>query len=261
MNPWRLLRLRMLKHFARIAPYGKAIEVGVYKGKSLRAIKSVRYPGSVVGFDSYALLGPKSKWDNYHSPGDFCNLKEIPGVVYGDFAKTWRPELTAFAHIDVDMYHATTEAMRLIVPKLVAGGIIVCDDYGAPTCRGARKAIDETGLNGLELPTGQWVYRKPAGEEIEGDTGKGVDAEEALAVLAAKDTIIDELRAGAAQAGRWLARARQAEAENRKLRRNSELLAELWTWIDNWDPDFINDEEWRLSGIAEAVRAAVKEYE
>ena len=30
-----------------------------------------------------------------------------------------------------------------IFPRLVSGGVIICDDYGYTTCKGAKKAIDE----------------------------------------------------------------------------------------------------------------------
>ena len=33
--------------------------------------------------------------------------------------------------------------MAFFYPRLVPGGIVVCDDYGFPTCPGATSAVDE----------------------------------------------------------------------------------------------------------------------
>lgn len=45
-----------------------------------------------------------------------------------------------FVHLDVDLYEPTRDSLDYFYPRLVAGGMIVSDDYGWP---GARKAIDE----------------------------------------------------------------------------------------------------------------------
>jgi hypothetical protein len=50
------------------------------------------------------------------------------------------------------------------------------------------------------------------------------------------------------------ARIEAAEQERDRLR---ETLAEVMTWIDNWDPDFVSDAEW--SETDAKVRAALEE--
>ena len=65
-----------------------------------------------------------------------------------------------FVHIDVDLYEPTLDSLAFFYPRLVTGGILLCDDYGFTTCPGARRAFDEMvhewGLGGvIELPTGQ----------------------------------------------------------------------------------------------------------
>jgi hypothetical protein len=45
-----------------------------------------------------------------------------------------------FVHVDVDVHQPTRDSLEYFYPKLVAGGILVCDDYGWP---GARKAVDD----------------------------------------------------------------------------------------------------------------------
>jgi hypothetical protein len=62
-------------------------------------------------------------------PGWIPNaFPEEPGVRY------------RFVHLDVDLYEPTRDSLDYFYPQLVAGGMIVSDDYGWP---GARKAIDE----------------------------------------------------------------------------------------------------------------------
>lgn len=65
----------------------------------------------------------------------------------------------AFVHVDVDLYQPTRDSVAFFYERLVAGGVLLCDDYGHATCPGARQALDEhvarSGANLVELPTGQ----------------------------------------------------------------------------------------------------------
>lgn len=49
----------------------------------------------------------------------------------------------SLVHIDVDIYTSTRDCLKFFHPKMAPGGIIVVDDYGAPECAGARKAVNE----------------------------------------------------------------------------------------------------------------------
>lgn len=64
-----------------------------------------------------------------------------------------------FVHIDVDLYQPTLDSISFFYPRLVKGGIILCDDYGFNTCPGAKKAFDEYVKDKPEkivhVPTGQ----------------------------------------------------------------------------------------------------------
>jgi O-methyltransferase len=83
------------------------------------------------------------------------------------FHRGWIPECFAgmenlsfaFVHIDVDLYAPTLAAFEFFYPRLVRGGVMVCDDYGFVSCPGARKAVDEFFANRkdvpIELPSGQ----------------------------------------------------------------------------------------------------------
>ncbi len=49
----------------------------------------------------------------------------------------------SFVHIDVDLYEPTRDCLEYFVPRLCAGGVIVCDDYAALMFPGARRAWDQ----------------------------------------------------------------------------------------------------------------------
>jgi O-methyltransferase len=67
----------------------------------------------------------------------------------------------AFVHIDVDLYEATLAALEYFYPRLVKGGVIICDDYGSRLFPGARKAWDSyseaNNIPFITLETGQSV--------------------------------------------------------------------------------------------------------
>lgn len=71
----------------------------------------------------------------------------------------------SFVHIDVDLYEPTRACLEYFLPRLVAGGVILCDDYGSLMFPGAARAWDEMllarGMSFVELPTGQSVLVHP----------------------------------------------------------------------------------------------------
>jgi hypothetical protein len=67
-------------------------------------------------------------------------------------------------HVDVDLYEPTRDTLDFFWPRLMTGGVVICDDYGARGCPGARRAVDEflSDKNGrlIELPTCQCLVVK-----------------------------------------------------------------------------------------------------
>jgi predicted O-methyltransferase YrrM len=55
----------------------------------------------------------------------------------------WPERRYALVHLDVDLYRPTLDCLEYFGPRLVEGGVIVMDDYGAPTCPGVRRAVQE----------------------------------------------------------------------------------------------------------------------
>ncbi len=96
------------------------------------------------------------------------------------FYKGWIPEQFskvtdrkfAFVHIDVDLYKPTLDSLQFFYDKMVPGGIILCDDYGAVDCPGARRAFDEFIKDKIEryvivLTTGQgFIIRRYTGNRL-----------------------------------------------------------------------------------------------
>lgn len=70
----------------------------------------------------------------------------------------------AWAHVDVDLYQSVRDATSFLYPRLVPGGFLLFDDYGFPSCAGARRAVDEAFAGRPELPlclpTGQCLVVK-----------------------------------------------------------------------------------------------------
>lgn len=74
-----------------------------------------------------------------HSLAAFPGVEYHPGWIpltfQGLAEQTYR-----FVHVDVDLYDPTWDCLDYFYPRLVAGGIMISDDYSWP---GARKAIEE----------------------------------------------------------------------------------------------------------------------
>ena len=98
-------------------------------------------------------------------------LRDYPGVA---IHPGWIPEVFAnlpdtrwcFVHLDVDLYAPTLAGLEYFYPRLIDGGLIICDDYGAPLFPGAHRAWDEFcarhDLPYIVLDTGQSVILKQA---------------------------------------------------------------------------------------------------
>jgi O-methyltransferase len=139
-------------------------EVGAFRGGSARFIgEALRWHGRSNAFfvcDTFAghaavdeaLDGPHKVGDNFANTSFeevAAYLADLPQIelVRGDFRETSR-ELEAhapfaFAHLDVDVYPATRHCLEFFGARILPGGLIVVDDYGFTTCRGARQATDE----------------------------------------------------------------------------------------------------------------------
>lgn len=108
-------------------------------------------------FDSFEGLSMPTSDDRLpstmkgHFPSDLKRVKEFlsefPHITYH---KGWIPETFAalpersycFVHIDLDLVEPTIAAFEFFYPRMVKGGVIVCDDYASTTWPGTKDAID-----------------------------------------------------------------------------------------------------------------------
>jgi O-methyltransferase len=161
---------------------GDVWECGVYRGGTaamMAAILRDKAPSKKLYlFDTFAGMPSTDPGHDLHKAGDFadtsvesvarylqcdarCHLRKglIPETLRG-----LETERIAFAHIDLDIYRAILDTLVFVWPRLSLGGFVVLDDYGFPTCPGAREAVDEFFAREkcvpLCLPTGQAVVFK-----------------------------------------------------------------------------------------------------
>jgi len=132
---------------------GCFVEVGVYEGGSAYHLAKVaREQGRrIYLYDTFEGIPchNKEKGDR-HKVGDFSDVRmqdvvaAIPDAitVKGYFPASMIPmPPVAFAHIDADQYDSIIDSCRALEGLMMAGGIVVFDDYGC--LEGATKAVDE----------------------------------------------------------------------------------------------------------------------
>lgn len=148
---------------------GDVIECGSYRGGSGGLIgQCLLGSGKTLHVcDSFIGLPPPGDKDNFHRTGDFNETSShavasglaalaVPYQVHVGFFQHTLPSLehTTFSlvHIDVDLYDSVLECLRFTYPRLAAGGALVLDDLGSPTCLGAKAAADEFFQGKVESP-------------------------------------------------------------------------------------------------------------
>jgi O-methyltransferase len=157
-------------------------ECGVYKGGTAALLaallQDVAPEKRLHLFDTFEGMPETDAQKDLHKQGDFADtsLSAVKAYVGRDEAVVFHPgfipstfpdlkeEAIAFAHIDVDIHKSIMDCLEFIWPRLSSGGVIVFDDYGFPTCPGARQAVDTFFAAKHEVPlclgTGQAIVFK-----------------------------------------------------------------------------------------------------
>ena len=158
-------------------------EVGAYKGGSARFIAEALHrrgrtnPMYVFDtFEGHAVVDPSV--DGKHAVAKQFRATSVERVsrylrrhtnvqvVKGDFRETARTlddvGQVGLAHIDVDVYPVTLFCLEYFADRMLAGGIMVVDDYGFRRTKGVWKAVEEvvrsrTDYRRLHLLTGQAI--------------------------------------------------------------------------------------------------------
>lgn len=129
-----------LDHALQHLAGGVVAEFGVYKGTTINHIAGRVPDRTVFGFDSFR--GLPEKWTGFRfKKNDFDRGGRKPRVAgnvtliegwFDDTVPEFCAALTeplAFAHIDCDIYSSTRTVLDRIAPHLVAGSIIVFDEF------------------------------------------------------------------------------------------------------------------------------------
>ena len=140
---------------------GDTAECGVYLAASSYLICSFLARSALAKshhlFDSFEGLSAPVSQDGSHWQAndlqiDFGEIaRRLLKFQNVHFYKGWIPDRFnevadrrfSFLHIDVDLYEPTRDSIAFFYPRMNAGAVIVCDDYGSSVCPGATKAMNE----------------------------------------------------------------------------------------------------------------------
>ena len=157
---------------------GDFVEMGCYKGDtSLLLAEVLRDYNTGVEkpvkklwiYDSFEGLPKKSEEDNsvlgenFKSGELFVTKREVKnrflraGLPVPVIKKAWFSELgpddlpckIAFSFLDGDFYESIKESLKLIIPRMSEGGVLIVHDYTNPALPGVCRAVDEVLSNGL----------------------------------------------------------------------------------------------------------------
>jgi len=136
---------------------GSVAEVGVFRGKSAKFLAESLPDRTIHLFDTFTGMPDiiteidGNHWGVFSRTSlkavkkllsGFDNVRLHPGV-FPDSAEEISSEEFCLVHIDVDLYKSTFDACEFFYPRMVTDGILVFNDYLAPKCKGATKAINE----------------------------------------------------------------------------------------------------------------------
>lgn len=62
---------------------------------------------------------------------------------FADLTEADLPEKVSLAFLDGDLYESIRDCLKLVVPKMAQGGVILVHDYQNPALPGVRKAVEE----------------------------------------------------------------------------------------------------------------------
>jgi len=118
---------------------GAVLEFGVFQGGTIRIIAEHFPQKKVYGFDSFE--GLPENWRPGFSKAAFDlkgQLPEVPANVslikgwFDQALPVWKAEnaaMVSFLHIDCDLYSSTKTVFELLSDRIVAGTVIVFDEY------------------------------------------------------------------------------------------------------------------------------------
>lgn len=147
---------------------GSIAECGTYKGGGAYLIaKSTPQENQIHLFDTFEGMPDLITSHDTHKKGDLKDtsfdhvqdlMKPFQNVILhkGLFSNTFKnidpKEKFKFVHCDADIYQSVDDCNQFFYDKLVPGGIIIYDDYGWASTKGAQKAVLDFFKNKNEYP-------------------------------------------------------------------------------------------------------------
>jgi O-methyltransferase len=159
--------LSELDSFLRRRKEGAVVEFGCYIGTTSlfirRLLDAHQDSREFHVYDSFEGLPPKTREDESRAGEQFqagelkVTKKQFlqqfqkaglrPPVVYKGWFKDLTavdvPDQIAFAFLDGDFYESIRDSLRLVLPRMQKGGIIIVDDYAREALPGAARAVHE----------------------------------------------------------------------------------------------------------------------
>jgi predicted O-methyltransferase YrrM len=131
---------------------GLFAEIGTFKGFSARLILTVCPGRKLHCFDTWEGITHSIKGEQ--TDGAYSTDMSFAQEFLSDFDVTFHKgvfpdtfdlwdEKFAFVHSDTDTYFGTKASLKVFLPRMAKGGIIVVDDVDHPNAPFIRKAIDE----------------------------------------------------------------------------------------------------------------------
>lgn len=155
-----------LERVIRAGVEGDLVELGCYEGTSAlfeqRLLNEIMSEKKLWLYDSFEGL-PEKTAEDVSAAGELFKsgeLKASKARLERNFHKAglrppllkraWFYELEdkdlpseiCFAFLDGDFYESIMDSMKLVLPRLSAGGVIIVDDYQSAALPGAKKAVD-----------------------------------------------------------------------------------------------------------------------
>jgi O-methyltransferase len=163
---------------------GAMAELGVFAGGTARLICEAKGAAPLHLFDVFETLQQptelaseggqtaevRARFGKWHTPRVAVErllepyaAVRIHAGTFPDTARGLEHERFAFVHLDADLESSTRDGLQFFYPRMLAGGVIIGDDYNLPT---VRRAFDDffAPLPGavVALPWGQAVAIKLA---------------------------------------------------------------------------------------------------
>lgn len=157
---------------------GEFWDVGCNAGGSAAVMKAAAPSKHVRLFDSFEGLPASTEEDGQNGRDREVGMFATPCMDFlarlGTVHPGWVPETfkgledskIALAHVDLDYYKSTREALEFILPRIIPSGYLIVDDYDSYWV-GVKPAVDELMTDDfikLPAPPEQAIFRRVLNE-------------------------------------------------------------------------------------------------